>query len=508
MSRRYITAIPYVNSKPHLGFAMELVQTDVMARHWRHRGHEVHFLSGTDDNSLKNAIAAEAEAISTNELVDRNAAAFYDLRGPLQVSFDDFIRTSTDPRHKVGVDRLWRATDEAGDLYRKHYEGLYCVGCEQFYTESELVDGLCPEHLTPPQLVSEENWFFKLSRYEERLRQVIESGELHIEPESRRNEVLGFIRTGLQDFSISRSIERARGWGMEVPGDPGQVIYVWWDALGNYITALDYGTDGEKYRHWWLGSDERTHVIGKGIVRFHAVYWPAMLMSAGQPLPTTIYVHDYLTVEGKKLGKSLGNAIDPVSIVDEYGVDALRWWLVRDVPRVGDADFTTDRLVGRYHEDLANGLVNLVNRTVSMVHKYRGGTVPALPDPLPVLPLTDAVASAPANVDAAMGRFDFRQATAAVWKIVEEANRYVVDVEPWNLAKAEKRGDADAGRKLSDVLALLIHAARIVAAELTPFLPEAAERVAAQLGSGGDQLDKPRPLFPWIETKEAEEAIA
>lgn len=502
MSRRYITtAIPYVNSKPHLGFAMELVQTDVMARHWRHRGHEVRFLSGTDDNSLKNAIAAQAEGVPTSELVDRNAATFYDLRGPLQISFDDFIRTSSDPRHKVGVDRLWQATDESGDLYRKHYEGLYCVGCEQFYAEAELADGLCPEHLTTPTMVSEENWFFKLSRYEDRLRDLIESGELRVEPESRRNEVLGFIKTGLQDFSISRSTERARGWGIEVPSDPGQVIYVWWDALGNYITALDYGTDGADYHRWWASSDERTHVIGKGIVRFHAVYWPAMLMSAGQPLPTTIFVHDYLTVEGRKLGKSLGNAIDPVAIVEQYGADALRWWLVREVPRVGDADYTTERLIGRYHEDLANGLGNLVNRTVSMIHKYRGGTVPPLPDPLPVIPLTDAIASAPGNVDAAMDRFDFRQATGAIWKIVDEANRYVVEVEPWNLAKAEKNEDGDAGQRLSDVLALLVHAGRVVAEELTPFLPEAAHRVAAQLCSGEARLDKPHPLFPRIEVQ-------
>lgn len=503
--RRYLTtAIPYVNSKPHLGFAMELVQSDVMARHWRHRGDEVRFLTGTDDNSLKNAIAAEAEGIPTSELVERNAAAFYDLRGPLQISFDDFIRTSADPRHKIGVDRLWHATDAAGDLYRKDFQGLYCIGCEQFYTESELTpEGLCPEHLTKPSLVSEENWFFKLSRYQDQLLELIESGTLRIEPERRRNEVLGFIRTGLQDFSISRSTERAHGWGIEVPGDPGQVIYVWWDALGNYITALDYGTDGPNYRYWWQESDQRTHVIGKGIIRFHAVYWPAMLLSAGQPLPTTIFVHDYLTVEGRKLGKSLGNAIDPLAIVGAYGADALRWWLLRDVPRVGDADYTTDRLIGRYTDDLANGLGNLVNRTVSMVHRYRGGTVPPLPDPLPGLPLTAAIAEAPAAVDAAMARFDFRQATAAVWRIVEDANRHVVETAPWNLAKAEKNGDAEAGQALSDTLALLIHASRVVADELTPFLPDAAARVAAQLGNGQSELGKPEPLFPRIEAPAA-----
>ncbi|MGL5830469.1 MAG: class I tRNA ligase family protein [Angustibacter sp.] len=223
--------------------------------------------------------------------------------------------------------------------YRKHYSGLYCVGCEQFYAESELSEGRCPEHLTEPQEVREENWFFRLSRYQDRLLKLIESGQLRIEPPSRRNEVLGFIRQGLQDFSISRSMERAHGWGISVPDDPEQVIYVWWDALGNYITALDYGNDGDTYRAWWAESTTRTHIIGKGILRFHAVYWPAMLMSAGQPLPTEIFVHDYLTVDGRKLGKSLGNAIDPVGIVDAYGVDALRWWLVREVPRIGDADF-------------------------------------------------------------------------------------------------------------------------------------------------------------------------
>ncbi|GLW90703.1 methionine--tRNA ligase [Actinokineospora globicatena] len=505
MSRRYITtAIPYVNSKPHVGFAMELVEADVMARHWRHRGHEVHFLTGTDDNSLKNAIAAEAEGIPTRELVDRNAATFHDLRDPLQISFDDFIRTSADPRHREGVERLWRATEETGDLYRKHYAGLYCVGCEQFYAESELAEGLCPEHLTPPQQVNEENWFFKLSRYQDRLLALVESGELRIEPPGRRNEVLSFIKGGLQDFSISRSTERARGWGIEVPGDPGQVVYVWWDALGNYITALGYGADSDTYRHWWGGADVRTHVIGKGIVRFHAVYWPAMLMSAGQPLPTTIFVHDYLTVEGRKLGKSLGNAIDPVAIVEQYGADALRWWLVREVPRTGDADFTVERLVNRYHEDLANGLGNLVNRTVSMIHKYRDGVERALPADLPPGTLVDLLATAPATIDAALDEFDFRRATAALWAVVDEANRYVVEVSPWTLAKAEKTGDTEAARKLDDALALLLHVLRVVADELTPFLPEAAKRVSTQVTTVDGRLPAPQPLFPRIEEQTAD----
>jgi methionyl-tRNA synthetase len=493
------TAIPYVNSKPHLGFAMELVETDVMARHRRHRGNEVRFLSGTDDNSLKNVQAAEAEGVSTQELVDRNAQAFHDLRGPLQISFDDFIRTSSDPRHRPGVARLWRAANASGDLYHQHYEGLYCVGCEQFYAEAELVEGNCPEHLKPPQLVGEENWFFRLSRYEDQLRELIESGHLRIEPESRRNEVLGFIRQGLQDFSVSRSVERARGWGIPVPDDPTQVIYVWFDALINYITALDFGApESADYRRWWVDGDEVIHVIGKGIVRFHAVYWPAMLLSAGQPVPRTIFVHDYLTVDGKKLGKSLGNAVDPVALVNTYGADALRWWLVRDVPRVGDADFTLERMISRYHEDLANGLGNLVNRTVSMIQKYRGGTVPTV-DTTPDNTLTKAYANVADKVDSAMDRFDFRSATAAIWEVVNEANRYVVENAPWNLAKAEKNNEPDATTRLNEVLATLVHAGRAVADELTPFLPEAAQRVAAQLGNGSNELAKPTPLFPRIE---------
>ncbi|MGW3473046.1 methionine--tRNA ligase [Saccharopolyspora sp. NPDC000995] len=500
-SRRYITtAIPYVNSKPHLGFAMELVEADMMARHWRHRGHEVRFLTGTDDNSLKNAIAAEDAGMPTQEFVDLNAQAFKDLRGPLDISFDDFIRTSGEHRHTAGVERLWRAAAASGDLYQKHYEGLYCVGCEQFYTQSELTeDGLCLEHLTPPQKVSEENWFFKLSHYEDQLRELIESGRLKIEPESRRNEVLSFIKSGLQDFSVSRSVERARGWGIPVPDDLSQVMYVWYDALGNYISALDFG-DGEAgpadlYDYWWANSDRRNHVIGKGIIRFHAIYWPAMLMSAGQPVPTHIFVHDYLTVNGRKLGKSLGNAIDPVAIVEDYGTDALRWWLARDVPRVGDADFTLERLIGRYHEDLANGLGNLVNRTVSMIHKYRGGIVPA-PRTTDELSPVDGIRD---RIDAAMDRFDFRGATGALWEIVDEANRYVVENAPWTLAKAENNGDQDSAARLDVVLRTLVDAERLVADELTPFLPGAAQRVAAQLGDGGDELDKPTPLFPRIE---------
>jgi methionyl-tRNA synthetase len=302
------TTIPYVNARPHLGFALELVQADVLARHHRQNGERVRFQTGTDDNSLKNVLAAEAEGISTAELVNRNAAAFAGLREPLALSFDDFIRTSSDPRHLAGVERLWRACAAGGDLYQKHYEGLYCVGCEQFYKPAELREGRCPEHGTEPQRVAEENWFFRLSRYADQLYDLISSGRLRIEPAERRNEVLGFIAGGLEDFSASRSTVRARGWGIPVPDDPSQVIYVWWDALGNYITAPGYGTSDAGYRRWWTAAGRRVHLVGKGVLRFHAVYWPAILLSAGEPLPTDILVHDYLTIGGNKISKSGGVA--------------------------------------------------------------------------------------------------------------------------------------------------------------------------------------------------------
>ncbi len=270
--RFYVTtAIPYVNGRPHLGFALEIVQADALARHWRQRGAPVRFLTGTDDNSLKNVQAAEAEGVPVRDLVDRNAAAYAALRDPLGLSFDDFIRTSSDPRHPAGVERLWRACQASGDLYRKLYQGLYCVGCEQFFTPAELEDGRCPEHGTEPRLVTEENWFFRLSRHQGRLAELIESGTLRIEPASRRNEVLGFIAGGLEDFSVSRSVARSRGWGIGVPDDPDQVIYVWFDALANYLTALGYGTDAPAYHQWWASGDRRVHVIGKGILRFQSI---------------------------------------------------------------------------------------------------------------------------------------------------------------------------------------------------------------------------------------------
>jgi methionyl-tRNA synthetase len=496
MSKRrfYITtAIPYVNGDPHIGFALECVQADVLARHRRLRDDEVRFLSGTDDNSLKNVEAAEAAGRPVAEFVDAKAERFAALRGPLALSYDDFIRTSIDPRHRPGVERLWRACAAAGDLYERDYEGLYCVGCEAFLSPGELVDGLCPEHREPPEHVAERNWFFRLSRYEDELRSLIESGRLRIEPGHRRNEVISFIRSGLADFSVSRSRERARGWGIPVPGDPTQVVYVWFDALANYVTALDYATAGERYRTWWKAADERVHVIGKGIVRFHAVYWPAILLSAGEPLPTTIFVHDYITVDGQKLSKSRSTSADPAALAAHYGTDALRWWFLRDVPRSGDADFREELLAGRANE-LADGLGNLVNRTIALVNRFRPHALKATAAPPDEADeLLGEIAAVGERITAALDRFDFRAATDALWKVVIEANRFISATRPWELGKVEGEENAAATERLDAALAVLLHACRALADQLQPFLPDAAARIERALERRDPELG--RALF-------------
>ncbi|MEO7000859.1 MAG: methionine--tRNA ligase [Ktedonobacterales bacterium] len=483
------TAIPYVNAKPHLGFALEIILTDALARYHRLNGEDTRFLTGTDDNSLKNVQAAEREGLPTQELVNRNAAAFEALRGPLSLSFDDFIRTSSDPRHRAGVEKLWEACARNGDIYTRPYRGLYCVGCEQFYTEAELVDGNCPEHLTPPEVVEEENYFFRLSRYGDQLRDLITSDKILVTPQTRKNEVLAFINSGLEDFSVSRSQARARGWGIPVPGDASQVMYVWFDALGNYITALDYADEGPLYRRYWLENSHRTQVIGKGILRFHAVYWPAMLLSAGAPPPTAVFTHGYITVEGQKMSKSLGNILDPVALAEQYGADPLRYYLLHEVPPTEDGDFRLERFLRVNNTDLADRLGNLVNRVVSMVGRYYGGSVPTAVEAAATVDdaaLIETAQGLGGRVDAAMQRFAPRDALTAIWELVDAANKYVEVSEPWTLAKRRSKGADEQERsgadaRLATVLYNLIECIRIVGAACMPFLPTAAQAIAATL---------------------------
>ena len=473
MTTTYLTvAIPYVNAEPHLGYAYELVLADIRARACRLDGANVRFLGGTDDYSLKNVIAAEGAGVPVREFVDRNARRFEELRAPLDLSFDDFIRTSADRRHVPAVHHLWNAVLANGDLYKQPYEGDYCVGCERFYAPDEVELGRCPEHLRPVEHVTEENWFFRLSRYQDQLVDLIESDTIHVSPTPFRNEILTFVRSGLEDISVSRSSERARGWGIPVPHDPSQVIYVWFDALTNYISALNYGQPGaEHYRSWWTESDDRTHVIGKGILRFHAVYWPAFLLAAGEPLPTHIRVHPYLTLGQLKLSKSTGTRVDPTHIVSIYGTDVLRWWFCRDVAETADTDFTVERLVKRANEDLAGGIGNITSRIVSLVHRHRNGTPPD-PEAAPL----DAVADLPARTRLLLRAFELRQAAQAIVDAVSALNQHLEETAPWNLAK-----DPTAARELDAVLSQQLATARVIVSALDPITPSLAQRARTQL---------------------------
>ncbi|HEV2065563.1 MAG TPA: methionine--tRNA ligase, partial [Thermomicrobiales bacterium] len=481
--RYYITtSIPYVNGTPHIGFALEAIQCDTLARYHRQLGDDTRYHTGADENALTNLQAADREGVPIQDLVDRNAERFRAIREPLALTTDAFFRTSTDPLHFPGAQKLWRACAAAGDIYKKHYQGQYCVRCERFYRPEELVDGRCPIHDIVPETVDEENYFFRLSKYQETLRDLITSNTLLVQPEHRREEMLAFIDRGLEDFSISRQSERGRGWGVPVPDDPGQVMYVWVDALSNYITALGYANDDAPFHRYWLDNPNRVHVVGKDIIRFHIIYWPALLLSAKLPIPSVVNVHEFLTVDGGKISKSAGNTVDPVELVELYGNDALRYWLLREMPRTGDGNFSHERLIARSNEDLGNDLGNLVNRAVSMLHRYRKGVVPTVSDDVErnrtLIEIGDGLAK---GIDSALDRFDFRQALAAIWELVTAANRYVDDTKPWELAKAARNGDAGAGAQLDTVLADLIETIRLLAVHLSPFIPLGAAKIAAQV---------------------------
>jgi methionyl-tRNA synthetase len=498
MSSFISTSIPYVNGAPHIGHALEFVQADVFARFKRLAGEDVRFLTGTDDNSLSNVLAAEREGIRVAALVERNTNAFRHLLEVLDISNDDFIRTSVDPRHLAGVRTFWEACERSGDIYRRHYRGLYCVGCEQFFTPEELRDGLCPEHGWPPEVVEEENYFFRLSRYAPELVSLIDEGRLRIVPETRRNEVRSFLAGGLQDISISRTRARARGWGIPVPGDPEQVVYVWFDALTNYINALDYAARGPLYAPYWTNADQRLHVIGKGISRFHALYWPAMLLSAGEQLPSTIFVHGYFTIDGEKISKSRGNVVDPLRLVEQVGCDAFRYWLLRAVPPTGDADFTDQRLRQAYTADLARDLGNLVQRALSMLGRYCDGRVPHASDG------PNLAHDLRGRLVQALGcDLDPRAGLAAIWDVVSRANRYAQEASPWRETDAARRDAA---------LYTLAESVRVIGEALRPFLPRTAASIADQLAiarepdwlaglawgrlEAGHAIGAPVPLFP------------
>lgn len=471
MKRLYITtAIPYVNAAPHVGHALELVQSDALARFHRLLGDDVFWSWGADENSLKNVQAAEKEGVEVQRLVDKYAKTFVDLREPLNLTFDVYNRTSGRD-HFRGAQEIWKACE--ADIYKKKYHGLYCVGCEQFYAPSELVDGKCPEHLTVPEKVEEENYFFRLSNYQDFLEKLISSDKLKINPPSRKNEVLSFIKSGLEDFSISRSKERARGWGVPVPGDESQVMYVWFDALVTYLTALGFGSSGDSYKKFWVENDRKIHMIGKGIIRFHAVYWIAMLKSAGIELPSEEFVHGYITVNGQKISKTLGNTIDPVELVEKYGSDVVRYYFLREIPAWGDGDFSETRLKELYNGELANGLGNLVARVARLAS-----------DVNLKLPIKKSFTFKKTVADH-IGNYRFDHAVVAIWDEISKLDRRINEEKPWELS----------GTELKKSITPICLDVREIAFNLSPFMPKTSQKILDQFT---DETKVEIPLFPRI----------
>ncbi|MBI2543517.1 MAG: methionine--tRNA ligase [Candidatus Aenigmarchaeota archaeon] len=460
------TAIPYVNAAPHIGFALELVQTDVIARWYKLLDEDVFLTTGADENSLKNVQAAEKAGITTQQLCDKNAALFRELATKINLSFNSFLRSSSKKDHWTGVQKLWELCKKSGDIYKKKYRGLYCIGCETFYTESELDNGLCPEHKKKPEIVEEENYFFRLSKYQKKLEKLIESDELKIFPKSRKNEVLSFIKSGLEDFSVSRSVKRAKGWGVPVPDDGSQIIYVWFDALNIYQTAIGFGTDEKKYKKLWPAD---LHVIGKGIIRFHAVYWPAILLSAGLKLPRSLLVHGYITVDGQKMSKFLGNVVDPLELMRRYSVDAVRYFLTKEIHVFDDGDFSEKSLINRINGELVADLGNLVYRVLSLTEKFKG-KIEGKRELDKKLNLK--------KIEELMGEYKLNEALEEIWGFVRATNKYVNENEPWKLQ----------GKELSNVLYNLLEACRIISILISAFLPETSEKINKQLGVKAGKL--------------------
>jgi methionyl-tRNA synthetase len=466
------TAIPYVNAKPHIGFALELLQADVIARYHRALGEDVFFLSGTDENAIKNVQAAEAAGMEVLPFVKKTGESFVELVTSLNISTNDFIKTSQDERHTRGAQKLW-SNCKKEDIYKKTYKGLYCTGCEEFKTAKDLVNGECEEHPGKKiEEVEEENYFFKLSNYQKQLEALIESDTLQIIPETRKNETLAFIRGGLEDFSISRSNLRAKNWGVPVPGDNTQMMYVWFDALSNYINALGYADESENYKKYWV-EGETMHLIGKGINRFHTIYWPAMLLSAGVPLPKRVMIHGYIVSGGQKMSKSLGNVIDPLEMIEEYGADAVRLALLRHIPTFEDGDFTPDKMKEIYNADLVNGIGNLTSRIMKMAVTYG-------------VALGDKIGSEWVPLKEKMNNLNLSLAINEIWIRIAFADGFIQREEPFKKIKINPE-------EAKENVLFLLSELMAIAKDLEVFLPSTAQKIISLVK---ENKMPEAPLFP------------
>ena len=494
------TAISYPNGRPHIGHAYEAIAGDAIVRHKRARGYDVRFVGGTDEHGLKMVQTARAADRDTLDLADEMSGYFREMCDRFNVVYDDFVRTS-EPRHHAASIAIWKAMEAAGDLYLDRYEGWYSVRDEAFYDESELVAGEGGEKLSPQgttvDWTAEETWFFRLSKYQEPLLELYRARPEFIQPDSRRNEVMRFVEGGLKDLSVSRT---SFDWGVPVPGSPGHVMYVWVDALTTYMTGVGFpDRDGEWARFW----PADVHLIGKDIVRFHTVYWPAILMSAGLPLPKQVYGHGFLLSRGEKMSKSIGNVVDPMELADRFGVDALRYFFLREVTFGQDGSYSAEAIVNRVNAELANSFGNLAQRSLSMVYKNLDGIIPAAGEADEDKALLDLVQQAGAECGERFDSFAFSQGLEAWMGAVFACNQYVDSTAPWALRKSDPA-------RMAEVLGTLVAAVRALTVAVAPVIPESADKLLTLIdsGHGGVPIAQPQPLFPRLELGVDEEAAA